>query len=68
MINLVIELSMKYNLQTQLFAFTVTDEEGLQHVNEEMEAKVAAPFISDRFYFLFIFLAFLYFVYNLPFH
>ncbi|RVX21497.1 hypothetical protein CK203_001788 [Vitis vinifera] len=27
---------------------TVTDEEGLQHVNEEMEAKTVAPFTSDR--------------------
>ncbi|KAE7999615.1 hypothetical protein FH972_004023 [Carpinus fangiana] len=26
-----------------------TDEEGLQHVNQEMEAKAVAPFISDRF-------------------
>ncbi|XP_010269777.1 PREDICTED: CLK4-associating serine/arginine rich protein isoform X2 [Nelumbo nucifera] len=25
-----------------------TDEEGLQHVNQEMEAKSAAPFVSDR--------------------
>ncbi|GLU20019.1 hypothetical protein SLE2022_362370 [Rubroshorea leprosula] len=25
-----------------------TDEEGLQHVNQEMEAKAAAPFASDR--------------------
>ncbi|KAJ9670753.1 hypothetical protein PVL29_026963 [Vitis rotundifolia] len=25
-----------------------TDEEGLQHVNEEMEAKTVAPFTSDR--------------------
>ncbi|KAL2348396.1 hypothetical protein Fmac_002396 [Flemingia macrophylla] len=25
-----------------------TDEEALQHVNQEMEAKAAAPFISDR--------------------
>ncbi|XP_018844972.1 CLK4-associating serine/arginine rich protein isoform X1 [Juglans regia] len=25
-----------------------TDEEGLQHVNQEMEAKVVAPFMSDR--------------------
>lgn len=27
---------------------TVTDEEALQHVNQEMEAKAAAPFASDR--------------------
>jgi len=27
---------------------TVTDEEALQHVNQEMEAKAAAPFTSDR--------------------
>lgn len=28
---------------------TVNDEDGLQHVNQEMEAKVSAPFVSDRF-------------------
>lgn len=27
---------------------TVTDEEGLKYVNEELEAKAAAPFASDR--------------------
>jgi len=27
---------------------TVTDEDALQHVNLEMEAKAAAPFASDR--------------------
>lgn len=27
---------------------TVTDEEALQHVIQEMEAKAAAPFASDR--------------------
>ncbi|KHN36226.1 CLK4-associating serine/arginine rich protein [Glycine soja] len=27
---------------------TVSDEEALQHVNQEMEAKAAAPFTSDR--------------------
>ncbi|CAK9166505.1 unnamed protein product [Ilex paraguariensis] len=26
----------------------LTDEEGLQHVNLELEAKIAAPFVSDR--------------------
>lgn len=28
---------------------TVNDEDGLQHVNQEMEAKMSAPFVSDRF-------------------
>ncbi|KAK9228287.1 hypothetical protein WN944_021236 [Citrus x changshan-huyou] len=27
-----------------------TDEEGLQHVNQELEAKTAAPFTSERFH------------------
>jgi len=36
-------------LQAKLCTLTVTDEEGLQHVNQEMEAKAVAPFISDRF-------------------
>ena len=36
-------------LQAKLCTLTVTDEEGLQHVNQEMEAKAIAPFISDRF-------------------
>lgn len=30
--------------------FTVNDEEGLQHVNQEMEAKTAALFGVDRFF------------------
>lgn len=29
---------------------TVNDDDGLQHVNQEMEAKVSAPFVSDRFF------------------
>lgn len=33
--------------------FAVTDEEGLQHVNQEMETKAAALFALDRFLFLF---------------
>lgn len=27
---------------------TVMDEEGLQHVNQEMEAKIIAPFAPER--------------------
>lgn len=42
-------LIMKLNLQTRFSMLTVTDEEALQHVNQEMEAKAAAPFTSDRF-------------------
>lgn len=33
---------------------TVNDEDGLQHVNQEMEAKVSAPFLSDRFLYRFL--------------
>ncbi|KAM7262438.1 hypothetical protein ACFE04_000121 [Oxalis oulophora] len=31
-----------------IFVVTVSDEDALQHVNEEMEAKITAPFASDR--------------------
>jgi hypothetical protein len=31
---------------------TVTDDEGLQHVYQELEAKFTTPFASDRFIFL----------------
>lgn len=43
---------MRLTLQS-LSAITVTDEEGLQHVNQEIETKITAPFGSDRFGFLF---------------
>lgn len=43
-------------LQAKLSMLTVTDEEGLQHVNQEMEAKIVAPFAPERFVcFVFIF-------------
>lgn len=32
-----------------LCTLTDNDEEGLQHVNQELEAKVVAPFFSERF-------------------
>ncbi|KAH1267133.1 Splicing factor, suppressor of white-apricot [Glycine max] len=41
-------LVLKLNLQTRFLILTVSDEEALQHVNQEMEAKAAAPFTSDR--------------------
>ncbi|BBH07803.1 hypothetical protein Prudu_019835 [Prunus dulcis] len=34
--------------QFKLFTSTVTDEEGLQHVNEEIETRVTAPFAPER--------------------
>lgn len=36
-------------LQAKNSSLAVTDEEGLQHVMQELEAKIAAPLVSDRF-------------------
>jgi len=47
-------LVLKLNLQTRFLILTVSDEEALQHVNQEMEAKAAAPFTSDRFNGIFL--------------
>lgn len=35
-------------LQAKLSMSTVTDEEGLQHVYQEIEAKIIAPFAPER--------------------
>lgn len=40
---------IEFVLQVELCTLTVTDEEGLQHVNQEIEAKAVAPFLSERF-------------------
>lgn len=39
---------MEVDLTNKAFTLTVIDEEALLHVNQEMEAKAAAPFASDR--------------------
>lgn len=35
-------------LQAKNSSLAVTDEEGLQHIMQELEAKIAAPLVSDR--------------------
>ena len=50
--NIILRDSCNFSFTSLVLLVTVTDEEGLQHVNEEMEAKTVAPFTSDRFQFL----------------
>ncbi|KAE8695095.1 Suppressor of white apricot, putative isoform 2 [Hibiscus syriacus] len=41
-------IAMSKLYEMRLVSLTITDEDGLQHVNLEMEAKVIAPFQPDR--------------------
>ncbi|KAF5958237.1 hypothetical protein HYC85_005462 [Camellia sinensis] len=43
-----LEEFVNFERYRDLIKHQLTDEEGLQHVNQEMEAKIATPFGSDR--------------------
>ena len=52
MLNAILGFSLSLS-QFKLLTLTVTDDEGLLHVDQEIEAKFTAPFAPKRFDFYF---------------